>query len=229
MKKLLIVLVITVLSSSLAMAQKTYIQAGVNLANITKTENGQTQNNNTLTSFNVGIMHSFGLSPFVDLETGLLFEGRGAKAETYFTSATDNNYSKSKFNPYYFQVPLNILLKVPLTPGTKLFFNAGPYAAIGVAGKAKRETKLLGVQSNSESNIKFTSTDPNVNDAAYDKLKRFDFGLNFGTGVSFKHLILKANYGLGLTKINSKQTDNNANDKNKYRTLSFSVGIPIGK
>jgi len=228
MKKVLSVLVITVLSVS-AMAQKTYIQGGVNLANITKTEDGQTQDNNMLTSFNVGVMHRFGLSPFIDIETGLLFEGKGAKAQTYFTNSTTDNYTKSTFHPLYFQVPLNLLFKVPLGTGTKLFFNAGPYAAIGVAGKSKTETKLLGVQSNSESNIKFTSTDPNVDDAAYDKLKRFDFGLNFGGGVSFKHLILKANYGLGLTKINSKQTDNDSNDKNKYRTMSFSVGIPIGR
>ena len=60
-------------------------------------------------------------------------------------------------------------------------------------------------------------------------LTRFDFGLNFGGGFQFKHLILKANYGLGLAKINSTQSNNNANDKNKYRTLSFSVGIPLGK
>ena len=226
MKKLLSVLVITVLSIS-AMAQKTYIQGGVNLANITKTEDGQTQDNNTLTTFNVGVMHRFGLSPFIDLETGLLFQGMGAKAQTYFTASKDDNYTKSTFHPLYFQVPLNILLKVPVGPGTKLFFNAGPYAAIGVAGKSKTETKLLGVQSNSESNIKFTSTDPTVDDAAYDKLKRFDFGLNMGGGLQFKHLIFKANYGLGLAKINSTQSNNTSNDKNKYRTASVSVGISL--
>ena len=32
-----------------------------------------------------------------------------------------------------------------------------------------------------------------------------------------------------IAKINSTESNNNANDKNKYRTLSFSVGIPLGK
>lgn len=228
MKKVLGILMISALTIS-ATAQKTYIQGGLNLANITKTEDGQTQDNNILPTFNVGIMHQFSLSPVIGLETGLLFEGKGAKAETYFTSSTDNNYIKSKFNPLYFQVPLNLLLKVPMGAGSQLYFNAGPYAAIGVAGKSKTESKILGVNSTSESNIKFTSTDPNVDDGAYDKLKRFDFGLNFGAGIALKHLIIKANYGLGLTKINSTETNNNANDKNKYRTVSISVGIPIGK
>ena len=224
MKKVLNVLVIIMLSIS-ATAQKTYVQAGVNLANITNTNDGKTEDNNILTTFNVGIMHRLGLSPFVDLETGLLFMGKGSKAETHFTPG--DNYIKSTFHPLYFEVPLNVLVKIPIGTGANVFFNAGPYAAIGVAGKAKTQSRFLGIESSSESNIKFTSTDPNVDDAAYDKLKRFDFGLNFGGGVSFKHLMLKANFGLGLTKINSTQTDNDSNDKNKYRTVSFSVGIPL--
>jgi len=228
MNKVLGILLITILSISAVSAQSsTYVQGGVNLANITKTNDGQTEDNNILTTFNVGVMHRFGLSPVVDIESGLLFMGKGSKAETYFSPG--DNYVKSTFHPLYFEVPLNVLLKFPIGGGSNVFVNAGPYAAIGVGGKAKSESRFLGVVSNSESNIKFTSTDPEEDDASYDKLKRFDFGLNFGGGVSFKHFILKANYGLGLTKINSMQTDNDANDKNKYRTVSFSVGIPLGK
>ena len=43
------------------------------------------------------------------------------------------------------------------------------------------------------------------------------------------HILLRANYGLGLTKINSTESSNNADDKNKYRVISFSVAIPLGK
>lgn len=211
-----------------AQAQTTYLQGGVNIANITRTNDGQTEDNNTLTSFNVGLMHRFGMSPVVDLETGLLFTGKGSKAETYFNSG---NYVKTKFNPFYLEVPLNVVVKVPLGMGG-LFFNAGPYAAMGIAGKSKSESKILSVMSNSEENIKFSNDDPftsQQDDAAYDKLKRFDFGINVGGGFNLRHLLLKVNYGIGLTKINSTQSDNNANDKNKFRTLSFSVGFPLGK
>ena len=228
MKKLL--LAVCIAASIPTFAQRTYVQGGVNLANITKTNSGETEDNNLLPSFNVGIMHRFGLSPVLDLESGLLFTGHGSKADTYFNNG--NDYVKTRFHPLYFEVPLNILLKFPLAPSTNIFVNAGPYAAIGVAGKSKRESRILGITSSSESNIKFSNDDPftsEQDDAAYDKLKRFDFGLNFGTGVSFRQVILKVNYGLGLTKINSTESNNNANDKNKYRTLSFSVGFPIGK
>lgn len=211
-------------------AQKFYVQGGLNLANITKTNDGQTEKNNILPSFNVGIMGRFGLSSTFDLESGILFTGQGSKAETYFNNG--NDYVKSRFNPYYIQVPLNAVVKIPLQKGTNIFFNAGPYAAIGIAGKSKQEAKLGPFTTSSTNNIKFSNDDPftsQQDDAAYDKLKRFDFGLNFGGGFDFGPVIVKVNYGLGLAKINSTQSNNNANDKNKYRTLSFSLGIPLGK
>ena len=228
MKKLFLALLLTTTVAVSTKAQ-IYVQGGLNLANITKTNDGQTEKNNILPSFNAGILGRLELDPMFDLESGVLLTGRGSKAETYFSNG---NYTKSKFNPLYIEVPLNAVVKIPLDKGSNIFFNAGPYAAIGIGGKSKTETKVGPLLSTSEKTIQFSNDDPftsQQDDAAYDKLKRFDFGLNFGGGVQFKHLILKANNGLGLAKINSTQSDNTVNDKNKYRTLSFSVGIPLGK
>jgi len=228
MKKLFLALLLTTTVAVSTKAQ-IYVQGGLNLANITKTNDGQTEKNNMLPSFNAGILGRLELDPIFDLESGVLLTGRGSKAETYFTNG---NYSKSRFNPLYIEVPLNAVVKIPVNKGSNIFFNAGPYAAVGIGGKSKTETKVGPLLSTSEKNIQFSNDDPftsQQDDAAYDKLKRFDFGLNFGGGFQFKHLILKANYGLGLSKINSTQSDNTVNDKNKYRTLSFSVGIPLGK
>ncbi|MEO6538603.1 MAG: porin family protein [Ferruginibacter sp.] len=215
---------------SMVNAQTFYVQGGVNLANITTTNSGQTEKNNLLTTFNVGFISRFGLSKILDLETGLLLSGKGAKAETYFNGG--NDYVKSKFNPLYLEVPLNLVFNVPLEKKTGLFFNVGPYVAIGVGGKSKTESKLGPLTSSSESDIKFSNDDPftsQQDDAAYDKLKRFDFGANFGGGFDLKKVIIKANYGLGLAKINSTQSNNNTDDKNKYRTVSISLGIPLGR
>ena len=211
-----------------------YVQGGLNLANITKTKNGETQKNNLLPTFNAGVMARFGLSDVFDLESGLLLTGRGAKAETYFTGATDDNYIKTKFNPVYVELPLNAVVKFPLDVKSKsnIFINAGPYIAMGVFGKSKIDSRFLGVTSTSSSDIKFNNDDPTTSDqedANYDKLKRFDYGINLGGGIDFGKLILKANYGFGLAKINSTQTNNTADDRNKFRTVSISVGIPIGR
>lgn len=229
MKKTLIVfsLLLAVAQSSNA---QVYVQGGLNLANITKTSDGQTEDNNILTTFNVGILGQYNLLPTLSLESGVIFTGQGSKAETYFNN--NSNYVKTRFNPYYIQVPLNAVFKIPLQKGTNIFFNAGPYAAIGIAGKSKQEARLGPFITSTTDNIKFSNDDPftsQQDDAAYNKLKRFDFGLNFGGGFDFGPVIVKVNYGLGLTKINSTESSNNENDRNKYRTLSFSLGIPLGK
>ncbi len=227
MKKILIITAVAAMTVIGANAQM-YIQGGVNFANITRTNDGQTEKNNMLTSFNAGFMSRFGLSKLFDLESGILLTGRGSRAETDFNGGTD--YVKSTFNPLYLEVPLNAVVRVPIAMGSHLFFHAGPYIAVGIAGKSKTESKVGPLVSTSTSNIKFSNDDPftsKQDDAAYDKLKRFDFGMNLGGGLQFKHLILKANYGLGLSKINSTESNNTVNDKNKYRTVSLSVGIPL--
>lgn len=228
MKKLIALAVLTSFIFIKTQAQDFYILGGLNLANITKTSSGQTENNNILTTFSVGGLGRFGLSKVVDLESGLLFTGRGSKAETYFNGG--NDYVKSKFNPYYLELPLNLVVRVPIAFNSHLFFHGGPYIAMGIAGKSKMESKIGPIYSSSEETIKFSNDDPftsQQDDAAYDKLKRFDYGINLGGGFQFKHLILRANYGLGLSKINSTESNNNVDDKNKYRTISLSVGIPL--
>src|ERR1700733_12872422 len=128
MKKLLTITMFTVFLSSAK--SQVYVQGSLNLANITTSKSGQTQDNNLLTTFNAGVLGRFNLSTTVDLESGLLFEGRGAKADSYFTSSRDDNYVKTKFNPLYLEVPLNLVLRIPLEKKTNVFFNAGPYAAM---------------------------------------------------------------------------------------------------
>ncbi len=228
MKKiLLITLFATTIFTTRA---QVYVDGGVNFANITRTSSGETQDNNLLTTFNAGILGRFGLSTPVDLESGLIFEGRGAKAKTYFGSTHDDNYVKTKFNPLYLEVPLNLVLRFPLEKDANLFVHFGPYIAMGVGGKSTSETKILGATSNSSTSIKFSNDDPftsQQDDAAYNKLKRFDFGFNIGGGFDLGKIILRANYSYGLAKINSTQSNNSASDRNKYRTVSLSLGIPL--
>jgi len=229
MKKLFGLMILAAAATT-ADAQLFYVQGGVNFANISSNADGDVEDNAMLTSFNAGVMGRFGLSKVVDLESGILLTGRGSKAETYFNGGAD--YVKSKFNPMYIEVPLNVIVNVPLATNTGLFFNAGPYAAVGIGGKSKLDSKIGPFQSTSENDIKFSNDDPftsEQDDAAYDKLKRFDFGVNLGAGLDLNKIILKANYGLGLTKINSTESNNSADDKNKYRTITVSVGIPLGR
>ena len=234
MKKILALLIFAGVYTTAT--SQVYVQGGLNLANITKTTGGATSDNNVLTTFNVGIMDRFNITPVLAFETGLLLDGRGAKVNSYLTSDHSQNFFKSKFNPFYLEIPANIVLKVPMgaqtTNGKSLFFNAGPYIAMGIAGNNKVETNVLGVSTTKVNSIKFANDDPlttDGEDAAYNKLKRFDYGFNVGAGIDLGRVMIKANYGFGLAKINSLQTDNNKDAKDKYRTLSISLGIPLSK
>ncbi|MGN6249651.1 MAG: porin family protein [Ginsengibacter sp.] len=230
MKKLLaIALSIAIFSTA---KSQFYIQGGVNFANISTSKSGATEKNNMLTTFNAGVMARSNSTETIALEAGLLLEGRGAKADTYTTSATDDNYVKARFNPLYLELPVNFVVRLPLQHKENIFFNAGPYVAMGIAGKSKVETKFLGVVSNSSNDIQFNNDNPTTSqqeDASYDKLKRFDYGVNVGGGFDLGSVILKANYALGMAKINSTQSNNSTDNKNKYRTMSVSIGIPINR
>ena len=209
-----------------------YVQGGVNFANISTSKFGATQNSNMLTTFNAGIMARSNSTEPIALEAGLLLSGKGAKSNTYLTSSSDDNYVKTTFNPLYLELPVNFILRLPLESKNNIFINAGPYVAMGIAGKSKMETKILGTVSKSSSDIEFNNDDPSTTqqeDASYNKLKRFDYGINLGAGFDVGKISLKANYGLGMAKINSTETDNSSNNKNKYRTVSVSLGIPFGR
>ena len=200
-----------------------YIQGGLNLANITSNTSGETQNSNMLATFNAGIFDRVIIAEPLAFETGILIDGRGSKVE----SGSGNNYYKATFNPLYLEIPASLVLHLPLQGTTSLFINAGPYIAMGIAGKSKFDGKIAGVEFHSSKNIKFTSADPTADDEAFSKLKRFDYGVNVGAGIDIGALLLKVNYGMGLAKINSTQSNNSADAKNKYRTVSISLGIPL--
>ena len=90
--------------------------------------------------------------------------------QTLISQALNDNYVKTKFNPLYLEVPLNLVLRIPLEKTTNIFFNAGPYAAMGIGGKSKTESRILGSTSNSSNDIKFSNDDPftsQQDDAAY--------------------------------------------------------------
>ncbi len=203
------------------------IKGGYNSANITIDNSGNIDDAKALSSFHVGAMLDLPLGEYVSLQPGLLYTGKGAKTQRGQT--TSNNYYRATTNPMYVELPVNLVAKVPLTQTSNFFLGGGPYVAMGVAGKNKAEGKGFGLAFKTENDIVFSNDDPTTQqeeNAGYNKLKKFDYGLNVTTGFDFGKYILGANYGYGLAKINSG-TANSANDKNKNRVLSFSLGIKL--
>jgi hypothetical protein len=219
-----------VLLTTAAHAQSNFrIQAGVNLANISVTDNGRVDDGNMLASFNAGIIGDVHLGSILYFQPGVLFTGKGSKVQR--GTEGSNGYFRQTFNPHYIEIPANLLLKTPLGAGSSFFVGAGPYLGIGVGGKTKTEGQtILGVQYDSERKIKYSNDDPTTLNAeegtGFGIVKRFDYGLNGTVGIEGKSIVLGVNYGLGLAKLQSG-SNNSEDNNNKNRVVSISLGFKL--
>lgn len=227
-KLLSIVLFLFVISiPAFSQQSRAILKAGVNLANVSVTDNGNIDNANMLTSFQVGFLGDIHVTSLLYFQPGLVFTGKGSKIE--IGRPDENLYVKQTSNPFYIEVPANFVIKLPFNSESHFFVGAGPYGAIGIAGKAKTDATVLGFNSYSENNIEFSNDDPATfgqeEGTGLGVLKRFDYGVNGIIGVEGKKLVLSAGYGLGLAKLQSGT--NNGEDNNKHRVLSFTVGVKL--
>lgn len=224
--KVLSVCAAVLLLAGSAQAQKNsaQIRAGLNLANISVNEEGDVDKANMLTSFQVGIVGDVPLAGVFYLQPGIVFTGKGSKVQRGTEGAA--NYYKATVNPFYLEIPATVLLKIPMTANSSFNAGVGPYLGIGVSGKRRVESALL----NSERNIRYSNDDPTTfnqeEGAALGVLRRFDYGFNTTVGVEGKSLVLSANYGYGLAKLQSG-TNSNADNNNKNRVLNFTLGFKL--
>lgn len=230
MKKnaLLFLSLFLILLTTNAQKSSAILKGGVNLANVSITDNGRIDDAKTLTSFHVGIIGNISLADFIALQPGVLVTGKGSKTQN--GDPSDETYFKATSNPIYIEIPFNVVLKAPIGADTKFFAGAGPYLGVGVAGKNKTEGKIFGTGFSSEKNIQWSDDDPTTLDydegAGFGIMKRFDYGLNGTAGIETRNILLSVNYGLGLAKLQSG-SDSNDDDNNKHRVLSFSVGFKL--
>lgn len=217
--------IVFIFSATIMNAQ--VLRGGVNIANVTITNDGDIDDNNTLTSFQVGILGDAKLTKVLYFQSGLLFTGKGSKTES--GDPNGNTWFRATSNPYYLEIPANLLFKSPTGP-VHFFAGAGPYLAIGVAGKNKVNGEFLGAAFSSEDNIEWSDDDPSTlayeEGAGYGIMKRFDYGINALAGIEFKKSVISLHYGLGLAKLQSG-SNSSADDKNKHRVLSFTLGIKL--
>ncbi len=226
-KLLLLPAAMFVIVSVNAQNSSAFFRGGLNLANVTITNDGDIDDAKTLTSFQAGIIGDIKIASFLYFQPGFLFTGKGSKTQSGNTS--DNTYFRATSNPFYIEVPANFVFKTPTGP-VKFFAGAGPYMAIGIAGKNKTEGRFAGIAFNSEENIRWSNDDPSTLDyeegAGYGIMKRFDYGLNGTAGIETKSAQIAVNYGLGLAKLQSG-SNSSADDRNKHRVFSITLGLRL--
>jgi len=204
-----------------------FVKGGLNLSNITIDKNGGLDANKRIASFQAGLQADLPIGSYFAIQPGVFFTGKGAKLESGNTSG--NNWYRATTRPYYIEIPVNAVIKLPLGDQSSFFFGAGPYLGIGVGGKNRVEGEVLGASFSRSESIKFSNDDPftsNEEGAGYNIMRRFDYGLNGTVGVQAKYAVFSVNYGLGLAKLQSG-TSSSDDELNKYRVLSFTVGFKL--
>ncbi|MFT4017453.1 MAG: porin family protein [Agriterribacter sp.] len=197
------------------------VKAGLNLANVTVDKDGAVDDARGIASFHAGLQADLPITRFFAIQPGLFFTGKGTKVEW-------NNITSST-KPYYLELPVNAVIKLPLGEDANFFFGAGPYVAMGVGGKNKISGSFAGIDFKRTENIKFSDDDPfteGEQGAGYGIMRRFDYGLNGTVGLEGKRALFSVNYGLGLAKLQSG-TSSSEDELGKHRVLSFSVGIKL--
>jgi len=203
------------------------LKAGINLANISVTNDGDVDENKVLTSFQVGVSGDFRLTDILYIQPGLILTGKGSK--TSEGDPNGNTWYEATTNPLYVEIPVNLILKTP-GKGLRFFAGAGPYLGIGIAGKNKVNGKFLGTSFSSEDKIEWSDDDPSTlnyeEGAGYGIMKRFDYGANIIAGLEFSKSVLSLQYGHGFAKLQSG-SNSQSDDKNKHRVLSLTLGLRL--
>lgn len=150
--------------------------------------------------FNFGVNVDIPLLQSLYLQTGLYATQKGAK---YEENEDDIKY-EDEVNPLYLEVPVLASYRYNFSDAVQLQFNVGPYFAYGIAGKYKTSASSDGLKLEEESDY-FGDDDDQYGG------KRFDVGLQVGTGVTIKKFFVGCAYEFGFSKA---VEDSNAKNTN---------------
>lgn len=185
------------------------IRAGLNLANVSASEDDYSYSPDSRATFHVGVIADIPLMESLYVQTGLFLQNKGFKIKN---SDEDEGF-KQTAKPMYLELPILASYRYNFSDALQLQINAGPYLAYGIGGKIKEE-----FDGDSEEYDYFGSDD---DDDSYG-VKRFDMGLQFGAGLTIsKHYYLGVSYQLGLTNIADGAEDGYSL---KNKNLMISVG-----
>lgn len=178
------------------------VKGGLNMSNFVYGD--EVTDKNMKIGFHVGLAADYDFAANMGIQTGLFFSTKGATV-TY--EGLDAEYTE---NLMYLQLPVHLAYKVDVTPGTRIVFHGGPYAAYGIAGKRTAKVGSLSGE---------WDVDKMFGDAA-GQYKPFDAGLGLGVGAEFGRFLVDVGWDMGLVNISNRS---NGNTKNQNAYLSVGV------
>lgn len=156
------------------------VKAGMNMSNIT----GDADTDLRI-GFNAGVGMEYQFTDTWSIQPSLMFSQKGFKL------------GDVKCNPLYLEVPVLAAARFAVTDNQNVVVKAGPYLAVGIAGKIKRAG---------------SKSDYFGDNAA----KRFDFGLGFGVAYEIGQIFFGLDGGIGFI---------DALDGGSSKNMNFSLGV----
>ncbi|QRX63936.1 PorT family protein [Dysgonomonadaceae bacterium zrk40] len=178
------------------------IKGGVNMSNLVYDD--EVDDKNPKIGFNIGLAADVDFAPNMALQTGLFLSTKGFKS---VNDAMDTEYTE---NLMYLQLPLHLAYKVDVTPGSRIVFHAGPYAAYGVGGS--REAKVGSLSGEWDVDKIFGD--------ANGQYKPFDAGLGLGVGAEMGAFLIDLGWDMGMVNISNRDNGNTKN-QNAYLSVGY--------
>lgn len=148
------------------------VKGGVNFSNIVGNDKEDIDDENILTSFQVGVFTQVGLSETFYIQPELLYSRKGAELDL-------GAFGDTRLNLDYLELP--IMFRVQILETINL--EAGPYAAYLLNSKITND--------NLEDSFNIDT----------DNFRKLDYGFALGAGFDLEVLEIGARYSYGLTSI----------------------------
>ena len=210
MKKIKLTLIVAMLAViTVASAQvRLGVKGGINISNFYGSE---LNDNNMKIGFNAGVSADVDITYNMAIQSGLFFTTKGSEFEAKYPVVGN---VKASTTASYLQIPVHLAYKIDVTPGTKVFLHAGPYAAYGIAGNRKIDNKWV-------DGFEEIFGEPEVK--TFDKdygYKAFDAGLGIGAGVELGQLVFDLGWDMGLVNI-SQASGGSIKNQSAYLSVGF--------
>ena len=221
MKTKLIYAIAFTLLVQIANAQMIGVKGGVNVSDMSMSLAGINYSPQSLVGFHLGPVIEFNLNKSFYLNTGLLYSLKGYNLQNVTNDQLGNASNlNGRAKLSYFDIPLNLALKIPFSSKFKFFVQAGPYVGLGLGGSVKSPQMV--------SSGGLNEYVPLADIYSRGNIAKVDYGVGGGAGFEIGKMIYSVNYNYGLRNLWYKPLTTVIDGSLKITTLEFSITYMFG-
>lgn len=184
-------------SAEKSKAKSTFgLRLGGNLANIS----GDVIDTDSRLGLNAGVSIDIPVLESLYIYTGLYAAEKGFEVEA--------GSEKMEAKPLFLDIPVLASYRYNFNSSTQLQVDFGPYFAYGLSGKVELESGGSEYKQDCFDN---------------SNLKRFDYGIQMGTGITVKRIYAGIAYQIGLNDLNDTKENGDIHNRN----FIFNIGYKL--